>query len=283
MLEELFNAIRETAVEAAGTKLAHKFLEVPGTNGRKRLLLTPDGEYQFFESRPAAQQVQIESVAEFVRYVVAHANVAEQLEEFVARSLPVVFYSEAGLFAWLVENERLDYAWMPLRKTPLLAKLIEIETKPFRGDQRETYNLLRIDFRKGLVDSGFYNWVRRCKWRGGGSTDRTVGVGNDSFGRTVDLAVACEDGSDCPESFQLRTKVFEDPVIADEVTIDMAVDIGLEEQKFTVKPFPGELRRVVDLELGAIAEYVRSELGKVGIGTFAGLPQVPAQPFSLRN
>lgn len=270
-MDKVFELICKQAEKAALLNVSHKFLPVPGGAGRTRLLLQPDGSTDTYYAEPNPQKVEILSVKDFVAYV------GERKSNAVGDQA-VVFYSEDGLFAWLSEMQRIDQVWCPLKQTPLFSSLRAIEQDGFKGEQRETYNLLRIEYGKALVDQGFYNWVRKCKWRSGAMTDRTVGVGADSFGRDIELAVANEDGSSCPEQFALRVKVYEDPVIADDVVIDMAVDVQLERQRFVIKPFPGVLDRAVDRELGAISAYVTEELRSVDVPVYRGRPR-SGEPF----
>jgi hypothetical protein len=268
MLNEAIGALTILAQRAQSVDQRWKFLEVPGTKGEQLVLVSGDTVAPYLRE-PLPSAVQVNTVADFAEFVRRHHNGS------LGESGPmIVYYDLPGLFAWRDENRRKGLVWCPLLKTPIFERLEELESNPEPIDQKAAYQLMRVDFDSHRVDDTFYQWIRTCKWKANSGGERTVGVGNDSMGRDIELAVANPNGVACPEEFRLSLKVFDEPTIVDPSVIRMAVDVRLEQQKFVVQPFPGQLRAAVELELNAIGAFLHDQLDDEDIPVYRGRPDI---------
>jgi hypothetical protein len=269
MLAEAISLITSMAQRAQTPDQRWKFLEVPGTKGQQLVLASGDTVAPYLRE-PLPSAVQVNTVADFADFVKRHHGIDG------GESGPmIVYYDVPGLFAWRDENRRKGLVWCPLLKTPIFERLVCLENGPPELlDQKAAYQLMRVDFDVHRVDDTFYQWIRTCKWKANSGGERTVGVGNDSMGRDIELAVANPNGVACPEEFTLSLKVFDEPTIFDPSEIRMAVDVRLEQQKFVIQPFPGQLRAAVELELNAIGEFLHDQLDGHNVPVYRGRPDI---------
>lgn len=268
MLQEAIQQLTALAQRAQSVDQRFKFLEVPGTKG-EQLVLVSGEKVEPYSREPLPSAVLIATVADFADFVKRHHD-----SDGKESGPMIVYYDLPGLFAWRDEDRRKGLVWCPLVKTPIYERLLELEADPEPVDQKAAYQLMRVDFDGHRVDDTFYQWIRTCKWKANSAGERTVGVGNDSMGRDIELAVANPNGVACPEEFRLSLKVFDEPTIVDPSVIRMAVDVRLEQQKFVIQPFPGQLRAAVELELNAIGAFLHDQLDPQNVPVYRGRPEI---------
>ena len=268
MLHEAISALTILAQRAQAVDQRWKFLEVPGTNGEQLVLVSCDTVAPYLRE-PLPSAVQVNTVADFAEFVKRHHD-ADRGES----GPMIVYYDLPGLFAWRDEDRRKGLVWCPLVKTPIYERLVKLEADPEPVDQRAAYQLMRVDFDGHRVDDTFYQWIRTCKWQANSGGSRTVGVSQDSMGRDIELAVANPNGLPCPEEFRLSLKVFDEPTVVDSSTVRMAVDVRLDQQKFVIQPFPGQLRAAVELELNAIGAFLHDQLDPQNVPVYRGRPDI---------
>jgi hypothetical protein len=157
------------------------------------------------------------------------------------------------------EADRREYIEMSLRTTPLFETLKGLDERKGGIDQVTLIRLLRREFRKGLGAEAMLAAVRKLKFRSSTQGTTDVQHGNESMGRIIENEVT--GASDIPTSLVVPCSVFANPGEQEfEFQVGLDVEIDAVNQKFIVRPFPGEIDKAVELAIESIRTRLKNNV-----------------------
>jgi len=217
-----------------------------------------------------------ESPAVFHAYPPARRTGTELLglEDLVAAVLdgefaprPEVYHGTGdGVVVLLDRNDRSQRVVMPLVETDRITAVHSIGEKPLTPKQ--AISLLR--FRLSGSADHVIAAIRRVDFarRSDGKSD--VRHGRETLGRSVELEI--QQADQIPESFHVTLPIYLTPGLAEAstVTIEVGIEIILEEGLFRFQPLADEVEAAYHRAQVAIGDLLRSRLSDVPV--FYGSP-----------
>lgn len=241
MLKELFEAIGQNAVKAAG--LTH--LTAASTGGKNVWWDGVSGKVVTLEKDPHPRAHTAHDLDTVVQW-------AKQAGE--AGTSPVVWYSRQAVSLILDDATRRDFITLPLSYSQPMLKLQEMHAGIVIG-QAELIWLLRTTFRHSLrLCPTLIELFRGLRWESATDSQQR-GV---SLGKSIEARVMGKDA--LPESFVLECPCFAQELAIPDVQVEVAVDIDHGTQKFRLLPIPGMVERMIQHAEQAVGDELRRSL-----------------------
>ncbi len=245
---ETLTLIQQTAVKAseAGGKVA--LLKPPGEPAEVYYLIKSDGSYERHVAEPEPRNHKLLAADQVCTFV-------ESLDE-VKDAAPVVWYSPAEIVVICDDDTRRDRATLKLTKTPQMQTLCELSESRMTYSQREFIRLLRIDLHGCFTNDRLLQLVRDVRFNATSNSGGVIRQGRESLGSDIEAEAVTGLEEEFPEEVELIVRVFDDPFLNDAWPVRCAVVLDLEDRRFGLVPYPLDLKRATDQELGAVAAYL---------------------------
>ncbi len=167
---------------------------------------------------------------------------------------PATFVGNSEVVTVLDLDDRRQVAKCPLTVSEPFEWLMN---PPGKLSQQELIDELRITFRGCLPNDGhLLKLLRKLRFEEGSIVVGDVNHTNATLGKTVNAAVTGE-GSPVPEEITLDVQVFEN--FHHRQFVACAIQVFAFDQKFRLRPFPGEIRRAQEAAIDAVAESLSGE------------------------
>lgn len=246
MLAELFKLIGDQAVLANGSHLT------PLPNEPKHVYYL-DGEYCQADPQPRGAK------AADLTAVVAFASEHQHSSE--------IWFSRERVTVHLDRETRRDVVTLPLVLNDQLLTLAKLSRQNVAHSQKEFVRLLRIDL-AGCPPEDLLPLVRSLRFRQNAATSGTIEHGRASLGKAVECQL--EGRSTIPDRITLTAPVFEGFQRHLRYTVECAIEIDAETEKFYLIPFPGEIESVIRRAEDDIGEQIQRLLGSVPVPVMYG-------------
>ena len=189
------------------------------------------------------------------------ANLVKRLDPELKDSL--VFVGSFGVVGLMEEKtKRRERIRLKLTAAPVFADLMVLETARAPLAQAAFVRMLRVSL-NGAVPDSFIATCRSLKFSKSDSGNAKVQHANESMGREVNRVVMTGDGKEFPEDVMLTLPVYEEcPDKEWNMPVRCAVDIDVENCRFTLIPMAGELAAARRWTHQKLAEVLRKELGE---------------------
>jgi hypothetical protein len=238
---ETLKLIQETAVEASGAEGKVDIVPVPGTD---QYLVAYSGKVETHNLPPIHRGHELAALSEAVSF----ANKKGTPEK------TVVWYDYERVVVILDDDVRRDRAFLPLENTPQYRTLLNMEAGK-RFNKGEMIRFLRVEMDGCRHDDKLLNFARNCTFFNAERSGGTIQHAKTSMGRDIEQE-AIADGDNCPEEVTFSLRVFNDPSLTETWPVRCAVELDIKGGVFIVTPFPLELNRAADNEVGAIGKFL---------------------------
>lgn len=217
--------------------------------GNRFYVRKDDGSLDWHENPPLPHQHTTRTVDDFVeatgRLYLQQPNVPDD-----GKSLAVFVGQDTVVAVLDVTGHRDDVITLPLTVTPQFKRLAGLDACPVMHDQKQFVHLLEFELFP-LVLPDVVAAFRAVRVRS--DEDKATSLKPSATG--ISLSVRKEvmaNGADLPERLQLQLRVFEespeDP--GESPVVRCAIGCDLDDEKFWLRPLPGDIRKAVDAALG---------------------------------
>lgn len=256
MLREALQYLFGEAVATADAKAAlkEKVTEVPfPSDGRTKTFLH-NGELIEKDVPADLRAHSVDSVADIVA-------AAQRW-----KTKNIIFISGREVVLVLDDDDRRETVTMDLKQTALFETLAKLNESP-KMDQTQLIRLLRRDLRKATEAEKILPLVRNIKFKQHTEGSSFVQHGSESLGRTIENEVlGIDKDNPLPSLIVVNTSVYQNP---GEEVFSLGIGLDLEilttEQKFVLKPMPGDLEAAIEGAKGSIRKRLVEQLKEAGI------------------
>lgn len=207
--------------------------------------ITQGGQRERIELPPPPIDAKAKSIETLCKVV---NDFAESDEDAVICS---VWHTEGKIVGVLNDDERMHKVTMDLRVDPRFhaVRLIENNVSLTQADLRRW--LIATIGKRSISTIGLIDAIKNVKFTSASDSNGTVDATSVGMGKSV-MAKATG-ASELPESFVITTPVYiEVPSIT--VELEVLLDVDPIDQKFILRPAPGELQRAMQLVHAKIGE-----------------------------
>ncbi len=180
-----------------------------------------------------------------------------------------VWHTEGQIVGVLNDDERLHKVTMNLRVDPRFhaVKCIENNVSLNQADMRRW--LIATIGKRSIATIGLIDAIKNVKFTSASDSNGTVDATSVGMGKSV-MAKATG-ASELPDSFVITTPVY---VEVPSITVDMEIllDVDPLDQKFILRPAPGELQRAMHLVHAQIGEELTDILDESNTRVLYGSP-----------
>lgn len=258
---ELFNAISQKAVEAAGTNVAQrvKIVDLTSVGDRENyLIIDKEGVHSKVRKDPPTRVHWLMSCKDVIAYV-----------ELFKSNKPIVWVSDESIIV-THDDDRLrgDSAKYEFRITELFASIQRFSSSQ-EYTQSDFLRLLRVGFARAFVRDdarlGLIKEVRSLIKREASSIK--VGGGSHETG----MVNQANESITWPDSILLATAVFDDPSFStDTHQVEVILDVRPERVPFVLEAVAADLTTAVQETMAAMVEFIKAEVGETPV--FLGSP-----------
>ena len=250
MLEEALIFLRDQFVDAKGLTL----LPIPGDH--RKVLLSQNGTHSERAVPTPDRGHTVYSVGDLI-------DAAKRWDK-----APVIWHDHAAVVLVCDDGDRFDRVTLPLAQAETFAAISKLASH-CTFDQRALLRLLKFDLAGTLsVPLNLANNLRALKFRTSSSAAEDIQHGKESLGKAIEAEVSGADA--LPEQVTLATRVYSTFGEDEKWPIVCAFDIDVQEQKFRLKPLPGELEETIQRAQASIRQRIATALPDVAV--FFGKP-----------
>lgn len=260
MLKELFEALSQQAVRAAGPLLT----EVDRTNAYA--VRKEDGTVDIVRGEPDPRSHKAQDLKTIVAFAERFAG-----DDTLVQS--AIWYSRERVVCLMDDNERSDGVTLDMIKSKQIIQLMDLEAKKPLLDQRAFIFMLRTV----LTPSAFphnpklIDVLRVVNFEQGQKSEGNIQRGKTSIGKSATAAATFLD--DVPEQVTVSVPLFENSFMVKAYDVLCALEIYEAEMRFQLFPLPGEIEDAFAQAEADISKSIRDLLGdKDAIPLYYGAP-----------
>lgn len=253
MLKELFEAINEQAVSAAGPH----FEESDPT--KIYAVRKPDGTVEFVGGR-----------------VPWRKHKAQDLETIAAFSdkfkTAAIWYSREMVVCLTNDAERFDRITVDLIRSQQAAKLMDLQTTKPLMPQRDFLFMLRTVFTANAFPTApkLIDTLRSVKFEAGQKTDGVVQRGKSSVGKELSASATFLDA--VPEQVTVSVPMFDNSFAKRSYDVICALEIHEVEMRLQLFPLPGEVEKAFAAAEADLSQDIRNLIGNDKVPVYYGCP-----------
>jgi hypothetical protein len=265
---ELYNAISDQAVRAAGTDVAQR-VSVRPLDSEHDILIDKAGDHKIRRKVAPRRNHRLTSAADVCQYA---DRTAGMVDEFGTVMEPVIWI---GPNAVVVTNDadrlRGDSATYTLKQTDLYAFLCKMGAVDGYS-QGDFLQLLRVDLARAFAsDETRLSLIRNVR-SVRAQQQSTIGQGSGSF--EANLVSQANQAIDWPDSFLLEVAPLDDPSVGSLCTVEVILDVRPDDKvkPFKLAPIKVDLTNAMQKALKETQEYITENVTDIPV--FQGAPTV---------
>lgn len=226
MLKEFIELIQATAVKAAGPQIVKCDPYSPSA------FIDNEGDISINAGLPIPRNhkaLDLGAIAEFAKRFKS----------------AVVWYNRSAVTAIIDDADRRDKVTLTMTYSDELLKLMELQKSRPWLDQRSVLTLLRTVFTPAALPmhTNLIGDLRVVKFEANQAANTDIGRGKSSVGKS---AMASVEGWDkLPEVVMLTVPVFSNAFIRQRTSVNCALEVNEQEQRFQLFPLPGEVEKAI--------------------------------------
>lgn len=252
MLADFLKLIQDTAVKATDATI------LKPTEDARGGWIIQNGEATPIPIPPPLRHHAICSITSLVEFA----------ENFATKGS--VWHDERQIIVLLDNEDRRDFARLPLTKSATFAKLESIVKQKNPLTQRDMVRLFRHDLRQAGCEH-VLSAVKRLDFKRTNDGRSEVGHGKESLGRSVEMAVNSAEA--IPEFFQATVPVYSTPGAEWQKAVYCTLEIDVANERFIVLPDEDAIVKAVqDAQADLHGELVEALTDTLSIPVYYGQP-----------
>ncbi len=156
-----------------------------------------------------------------------------------------IWYSRKAVVCIVDDDDRRDVVTLKMLLSEEILKLISLQQSKPAFDQRSFLTLMRTVFTPASLPNhpSLIGDLRVVKFDAAQSANTDIGRGKSSVGKS---AMAVVEGWDkLPEVVSLSVPVFHNPLFQTRSTVQCALEVNEQEQRFQLFPLPGKVEQAI--------------------------------------
>jgi hypothetical protein len=183
---------------------------------------------------------------------------------FADRSdVSAIWYSRKAVVCVVDDDYRRDVVTLTLMLSEEILKLISLQQSRPSFDQRSFLTLMRTVFTPAALPMhpSLIGDLRVVKFDAAQSANTDIGRGKSSVGKS---AIASVEGWDkLPEVVSLEVPVFANPFLTTRATVQCALEVNEQEQRFQLFPLPGKVEQAIAAVERELGKLILDAVGEV--------------------